>query len=155
MISNAIPGIANINTLVNNAPAKGIAVSSDVRDSFRKALTQANSENKAVSVTASLNKTLNQTVALSDNQPKAELADKATDKLDATTKAVEATKNGNDKSYEIKEKTDISERGTVNSTAEGGNVAEEAQETGNEFSACAQLPSFPRQKTTSSFLFLL
>ncbi|WP_026494477.1 flagellar hook-length control protein FliK [Butyrivibrio sp. WCD3002] len=132
MISNAIPGIANVNTLVSNAPAKGIAVSSDVRDSFRKALTQANSENKAVSVTASLNKTLNQTVALSDNQTKAELADKATDKLDATTKAAEATKNGNDKSYEIKEKTDISERGTVNSTAEGGNATEEAQETGNE-----------------------
>ncbi len=129
MISNAIPGIANVNTLVNNAPAKGIAVSSDVKDAFRKALAQANTENKAASVTTSLNKTLNQTVTKADNQRTPDLTDATTERMDAASKAGDATKNGKAKVSDEKDNTQVTENNAVTSTAENGNVAEQTQET--------------------------
>ncbi|WP_026524294.1 flagellar hook-length control protein FliK [Butyrivibrio sp. MB2005] len=129
MISNAIPGIANVNTLVNNAPAKGIAVSSDVKDAFRKALAQANTENKAASVTTSLNKTLNQTVTKADNQRTPDLTDATTERMDAASKGGDATKNGKAKVSDEKDNTQVTENNAVTSTAENGNVAEQTQET--------------------------
>ena len=132
MVSKAIPGIANVNTIVNNAPAKGIAVSRDVKDAFRKVLAQANTENKAVSVTTSLNKTLSQTITKADNQRRADLTDATSDRMDAASKATDAKKDNAAKVSDEKDNTQVTENNAVTSTAENGNAAEQTQETENE-----------------------
>lgn len=79
MISNAIPGITNVNQYANAKSAKGIAATSKQSEDFKKALSTAGIENTSASVSISVNKTLTGTGSRTEIKPVQDTAAKAQD----------------------------------------------------------------------------
>ena len=67
MISNAIPGITNLNAYVNTTSAKGIDASQNQTADFQKALINANTQKRSTDITNSVAKTLNATGAKTED----------------------------------------------------------------------------------------
>ncbi len=82
MISNAIPGIANVNTLTNTTSAKGIAASKEVSKDFQKTLGNISSQKQAAAASVSITKTMSTTVNTLSSQSTV----KQTAKTDNTVK---------------------------------------------------------------------
>ncbi len=137
MISNAIPGIANVNAYANTTTAKGIAASKQTSKDFQKALASANTDRQAVSVTASVNQTLVNTASRPTEVKQVDKAVK-TEKTDDRNMDTSKVDTGKEVT-----KTDVKdnaqETNTVNQTSEvrdtTQNVAEETAEVTAEVTA--------------------
>ncbi|WP_029321724.1 flagellar hook-length control protein FliK [Butyrivibrio sp. AE3004] len=122
MITNAIPGITNINAFVNTATAKGIAASKEQTADFQKTLNNANTQKQAAQVATSTAKTLTATAASNKagtlaatyeqaNTPRQteniSKQDNMTKNADSTddTKALQS-QNADEKNVNVKEVTD-------------------------------------------------
>ena len=66
LITNAIPGINNLDFFANTVQSKGIAATKEQTADFQKALSNANTQKQTASISLSVNKTLTTTGALSD-----------------------------------------------------------------------------------------
>lgn len=67
MISNAIPGITNVNAYVNTTSAKGIAATQDQTANFQKAFLNANTQKQSAAITTNVAKTLTATGSTKDD----------------------------------------------------------------------------------------
>ncbi len=133
MISNAIPGIANVNAYANTTTAKGIAATKKASQDFQKALASASTDRQATSVTASVNQTLVNTASRPTQVRQAEKAvetDRTDDrKLDAQN--VDNTKD----TAKTDVKDNVQETRPTNETSEVRDTTENANEETAEVTA--------------------
>ncbi|WP_026660384.1 flagellar hook-length control protein FliK [Butyrivibrio sp. AC2005] len=135
MITNAIPGINNLDFFANTVQSKGIAATKEQTTDFQKALTNANTQKQTASVSLSVSKTLTTTGALNDTNAAASYTKtkdvQAVQKTDdgkvteVTTDKAATTENvTNEKVSEKKANTGEA----VNENAETADITEETQE---------------------------
>ena len=167
MISNAIPGVANVNTFANTNSAKGIAATNSVSKDFQKTLGDISSQKQSAAANVSITKTLSnansaQTIKQADTSAN---TDNVKDKVqefnnaDATKKADKATeesaavnKSDNTKADEITNIKDDNSQDTTEVSEVTENIAESAtatvnpeEETGEADEAMAAMLEAARQ----------
>ncbi len=151
MISNAIPGITNVNSYVNTQSAKGIAVKQS-SNLFQKKLTTASADNTAAELTSSFSKTLTKAV---NSSSETKTTEKITDKVSnesteknevKTTETKDDTKvineDSNQRSSETEETADVrdateTEKATETEDAE---VTKEVDDAAEQVQVTEELP---------------
>ena len=141
MISNAIPGITNVNQYANAKSAKGIAATSKQSEDFKKALSTAGIENTSASVSISVNKTLTGTGSRTEIKPVQDTAtktqdtstvrqqDAAAEDIENGTKVTADSENTKDtvKNVDNKNSDEISETTEVTDELDVAEITEEAE----------------------------
>ncbi len=167
MISNAIPGVANVNTFVNTNSAKGIAATNSVSKDFQKTLGDISSQKQSAAANVSITKTLSnansaQTIKQADTSANTDnVKDKVQEfnKADDTKKADKATeesaavnKSDNTKADETTNIKDDNSQDTTEVSEVTENIAESAtatvnpeEETGEADEAMAAMLEAARQ----------
>lgn len=130
MITNAIPGINNLNDLFNATQSKGIAATKEQTASFQKALSNANTQKQTASISLSVSKTLTTTGAATDNNPAA-VYDKTQNVRNANDGAVKQLSSDNNPQPDDKATVKASENNanTVDASAENAATAQVTEET--------------------------
>lgn len=167
MISNAIPGVANVNTFANTNSAKGIAATNSVSKDFQKTLGDISSQKQSAAANVSITKTLSnansaQTIKQADtsantdnvkdkvqefnNADATKKADKATEESTAVnksdnTKADETTNIKDDNSQDTTEVSEVTENIAESATA----TVNPEEETGEADEAMAAMLEAARQ----------
>ncbi|MBE5843244.1 MAG: flagellar hook-length control protein FliK [Butyrivibrio sp.] len=167
MISNAIPGVANVNTFANTNSAKGIAATNSVSKDFQKTLGDISSQKQSAAANVSITKTLSnansaQTIKQADtsantdnvkdkvqefnNADATKKADKATEESAAVnksdnTKADETTNIKDDNSQDTTEVSEVTENIAESATA----TVNPEEETGEADEAMAAMLEAARQ----------
>ena len=127
MISNAIPGITNVNTYANTTSAKGIAATQDQTANFQKALLNANTQKQSAAITTNVAKTLTAGAAKEDVSATYEKSQAARE-LDSQSNQTTAAKNADTTDTTKAAKTDTGKENVTNEeTAASANVTEETQ----------------------------
>ena len=149
MISNAIPGIANVNTLTNTTSAKGIAVSKEVSKDFQKTLGDISSQKQAVAASVSITKTMSTAVNTLSDTTSAKTANNVQDTPKAYEKedAARETAKTTDDNTSVN-KTDNTDNAETNETAtikddtntDTTQVSEEVTENTNETAQTSKNP---------------
>ncbi|WP_408070955.1 flagellar hook-length control protein FliK [Butyrivibrio sp. JL13D10] len=149
MITNAIPGINNLDFFANTVQSKGIAATKEQTVDFQKALSNANTQKQTTAVNLSVAKTLTSTGAVRDNNAAAayektqnvqnEADGKVTEISSQSdsgqgTSNVENTKTDDTKAAESKAQAEgnVNENQSATEVTEDSNVVQEAMAGINE-----------------------
>ncbi|WP_044912610.1 flagellar hook-length control protein FliK [Butyrivibrio sp. WCE2006] len=133
MITNAIPGITNINALVNTAPTKGIAASKEQTADFYKTLNNANTQKQASAISSSIAKTLTNTGAVYENN-----------KNTAAYERTQDLKQSQNVSGENANSQNVNRTDTTR-TAENRGAAENSRDTGEEVKDVREAAEVPEE----------
>lgn len=130
MITNAIPGINNLNDLFNATQSKGIVATKEQTASFQRALSNANTQKQTASISLSVSKTLTTTGAATDNNPAA-VYDRTQNVRNADDGAVKQLSSDNNSQADDKATVKASENNanTVDASAENAATAQVTEET--------------------------
>lgn len=128
MITNAIPGINNLNDLFNATQSKGIAATKEQTASFQRVLSNANTQKQTASISLSVSKTLTTTGAVADNNPAA-IYDKTQNVKNADEGTVKQLSSDNTSQTDNTATLKASENNANEMTAENAAPAEGTEET--------------------------
>ena len=142
LITNAIPGINNLDFFANTVQSKGIAATKEQTADFQKALSNANTQKQTASISLSVNKTLTTTGALADKDVAATY-DKTQDTKYADDGTV--TEITSDKTSQANDAAKASETkaATEGNATENAGASEVTDETNEVREAIAQINENP------------
>ena len=130
MISNAIPGITNVNSFVNTTSAKGIAATQEQTVDFQKALVNANTQKQSAAITTNVARTLTQTGAATQNVSATYEKSQAARQLDEQNNKLAATEKTETTDTAKTSNTDTGKTKVTNEEAAStANVTEQTEET--------------------------
>ena len=129
MISNAIPGINNINAYVNTTTARGIDASQNQTADFQKALLNANTQKRSTEISNDVAKTLSATGAVTKDVSATYEKSKAAKELDAQNNKTAATEKAATTVTKETTETNTGKENVTNEEAVASvNAKEEAEE---------------------------